>query len=1738
MGDTSIYQYPVAVQWDLGPERLKKQINKLLVYFQSKKKSGGGDCVIKDPNCRIGGRVQGYVLIHFTQETAQQQVLERENHNVILSDGTKLQLTVKFPGETNRGRETISPLPVINLLMENVSKKQEDRDFQVEMIPEIYSAAVTFTCDIDIPSFLESFSSSLRVNQLNLTAKVLEKTESVRAEKLPPNTSETYLVVYFESPRLGGLTVKEVSVLPEEEAAIVTFGDKTAAERVLDRRHVFGEKPISVYPHYVSLGITLYGKNGPSVTLPQPLEFPISPYILEFILRDTQIKLNIDKKMSDLYCDITWPDPNCSSPTIQLSITSSVTSHLRTMAKVVPTWTDRVSNEFSLTISKFKVAEFIVNASVWEAIREEVSSSTYEEVLVKPVMAEQKVFLAGISKDISNLEQTFRDLVKNTTKEVDRENKSVKKHLPISPALYEMMSKNGLQRNLQESFPKLKISYDAAARNIQLHGLKEEVYGSQCEILSMEKNLKHKPLIMETHILKFLAAAGHEELSCLIFIRHNINAMVQVEGDTMTLTGWSTKDLTEAEKQMNRELLCQQVHVENEGVINGTEWQSLKTHLCKTFNAEKCTIVIEESSRDAINQVVITGLTRSVEDACRQVRGFVEQNTPTQKDIQVTSVAARQLITEKMGQCIEEIKMHLQIKANLTTISIQGPRLYVQQAAERINNVISSLHCDVLNIIKPGAKKFCMKNKEMQVTTAKNKYDCVIHLQEDGEGEDGEDGEDGFLSDVLSKDVPHYQVTLQHGVSIAVYKGDLTRHCVDVVVNASNEDLKHIGGLAFALMKSAGPQLQTDCDHIIKTGGRLSVGECVITDGGNLPCKQVIHIVGPKWDPNSREKCESQLRKAIFRTLKLAAENGHCSIGIPAVSSGIFGFPLELCVKNILESIEEYLDCHSASSCVKQIHLVDNSSETVQSFTEVARSKFEKQNIKPRPRLRLRRSITSNTHRKSPVIINDKQVLWVYVAGQLILLKLLSLQTDVIVNSVGSHLNLHNGNLCRALLHRAGLDLQDHLHQANHIAGVKGGSVLTTDGCNLECAKVFHAVLPQWDGGVGASEKILRKVITTCLTMVEQQNFKSISFPAIGTGTLGFPSDVVAAALCDEILQFSCKNKVQSLTEVNIVLPPTFFGMVTNPTLGVHEMKIGPVTYQVKTGDITKETTEVIVNSTNDCFTLQTGVSKSILDAAGPAVYSECQQVGSQNQKSFIVTQSGNLQCKSILHLVGQTQPNCIKKSVLESLQECERLGMTSVAFPAIGTGAGGVQANEVSEAMLEGVTDYVKSQKAPSVRTVKIVIFQQHMLNDFYTSMKGKEGTVLSKPKSVFRKIKSMVLPPKKPTQKLTAFQLMDNIDPAIIHLCADNRESVSRTRSWLEKLILEEQGENILQDEWIAEFEERDKRVLSDLQKKLQVSLEYNPVRSTVKVTGLTRDVMEASRTIQTMVNQIRDNKSKEREAELFSNLVEWRYHNGRNMVSFDKLTNLQIEEATNDGKTNIVVSDNGRQLTINTKARSATDSQGNAVEIERAMKQEGESLQLPVEWDPMGKDQVKVVTLVPGSNEYAAVQAKFAQTCRLRIQQIERIQNLPLWQNYQIRKKYLDGKNGNTNNEKQLFHGTDPGTVPNVNQNGFNRSFAGRNAANYGNGTYFAVNAKYSSCDTYSKPHLSGIKQMYLARVLTGDYCAGQSGMIIPPPKNPLDPTNLYDSVTDNTTQPNMFVIFNDIQAYPEYLITFFR
>jgi len=135
---------------------------------------------------------------------------------------------------------------------------------------------------------------------------------------------------------------------------------------------------------------------------------------------------------------------------------------------------------------------------------------------------------------------------------------------------------------------------------------------------------------------------------------------------------------------------------------------------------------------------------------------------------------------------------------------------------------------------------------------------------------------------------------------IELLKGDITESDTDAIVNAANTRLVLGAGVAGAIRVKGGPLIQEECSAI----GHCDVGEAVITSGGNLTADHVIHAVGPqKGEGNENEK----LRNATLNSLRLADEHRLSSITFPAISTGVYGFPIEECAQIMLDAVREYV---------------------------------------------------------------------------------------------------------------------------------------------------------------------------------------------------------------------------------------------------------------------------------------------------------------------------------------------------------------------------------------------------------------------------------------------------------------------------------------------------------------------------------------------------------------------------------------------------------------------------------------------------------------------------------------------------------------------------------------------------------------------------------------------------------------------------------------------------------------
>ncbi len=184
----------------------------------------------------------------------------------------------------------------------------------------------------------------------------------------------------------------------------------------------------------------------------------------------------------------------------------------------------------------------------------------------------------------------------------------------------------------------------------------------------------------------------------------------------------------------------------------------------------------------------------------------------------------------------------------------------------------------------------------------------------------------------------HFEARLASSQRIVLAHGDITEEPVDVIVNAANEALIHGGGVAAAILRKGGMIIQTESVGWIVRNGRVPTGRVAITGAGKLPCKAVIHAVGPIWREGKHNE-DGLLRSAVWNSLELAHKKNFASIALPAISSGIFGFPKERCAKICAQTAEDFCE-QFPDSPLREIRFTLFDEPTLEAFLTEFRKRF------------------------------------------------------------------------------------------------------------------------------------------------------------------------------------------------------------------------------------------------------------------------------------------------------------------------------------------------------------------------------------------------------------------------------------------------------------------------------------------------------------------------------------------------------------------------------------------------------------------------------------------------------------------------------------------------------------------------------------------------------------------------------------------------------------------------------
>ncbi|MEE8414101.1 MAG: O-acetyl-ADP-ribose deacetylase [Dehalococcoidales bacterium] len=167
---------------------------------------------------------------------------------------------------------------------------------------------------------------------------------------------------------------------------------------------------------------------------------------------------------------------------------------------------------------------------------------------------------------------------------------------------------------------------------------------------------------------------------------------------------------------------------------------------------------------------------------------------------------------------------------------------------------------------------------------------------------------------------------------LSIIRGDITDQTTEALVNAANPGLMGGGGVDGAIHRAGGPLILEECKQIISRQGKLPTGKAVITGGGNLRAKFVIHTVGPVWHGGAHGEPE-MLASAYRESLKLADENGLSSVSFPSISTGAYGYPLAEATQVAIKTVISFLKGQTTS--IKEVVFVLFNSDAFLKYSSV-----------------------------------------------------------------------------------------------------------------------------------------------------------------------------------------------------------------------------------------------------------------------------------------------------------------------------------------------------------------------------------------------------------------------------------------------------------------------------------------------------------------------------------------------------------------------------------------------------------------------------------------------------------------------------------------------------------------------------------------------------------------------------------------------------------------------------------
>ncbi|VDI21837.1 poly [ADP-ribose] polymerase 10/14/15 [Mytilus galloprovincialis] len=1160
----------------------------------------------------------------------------------------------------------------------------------------------------------------------------------------------------------------------DEDYCVIYFENAEDALLACKRSHTIDNCPLNVKVFYDCLGVPADTEGPKFKSLPPLVITDIDKYRVNFLKSSAQYKEALEQQLELSHAKITWPS---SMSDTKIVIECTLTKETEDCRKLAKSWEDHTKRQLSTHVDALVTEKHSTLQEAWSGVMQklrEINISDPEDVSVsveKPPACE--IIVVGHKKAVKEVSDNIKQFINEVSEDLDREKKLVTERVSLKHHQLLYLDFSDFIDKIRQNFNKMEISINTREGVVIFHGLSGNVNYAKINMFEQVQNLvsvdvgKKSPEYIKFLTRKDVKTFVGEEIKKQGFI-----AVWDIQKNIITMYAVSDEEAVAANVVLKDCVIETEIPLETpqKPLLGTHKWSQHVQTINEEYQGKR--VIIEIVTNSHQGEIIVYCTSRGEAGVLREkIQDFFYHNTETQIRIDFPPAQLKFLL-EHMSSDVSRLESDLRRRHVIVTVKsddvlIKGNAQGIQEAKDEVKALVNKILRTKHSIDQPGLQDLVNsahgKSKLKQVCI---RGGVVISSNEDEKS--------------YSKHNPSKSTGLDEkavykaagGQDVIIVKGDITGLDVDVIVNGANKDLNHSGGLAKVLILKGGKSIQDECDLYISYNDQLSEGECFSSKPGTLKCQMIVHAVGPSWQGGSNRE-EDLLQKCVERAIVETEKNKYTTIAIPALCTGIFGYPANQATRAIAQAVRDYFK-RSKTSTVETVYLCDVNDSSVDLFVKAGDKLFNQ-------RTDGGRTLSTGGNRHSGGWSNPsggipKRNIQIRIEKG----ELAKMDIDAIVNTTSRDLNLSAGLVSQSLLRAGGSGLQDECKR-KYPRGINSGEVAVTNGGNLKCKIVLHGCLEPWRPD-GSTIKVLETFVNSCLTMADSKQCTSVAIPALGTGNLGYPKDLVAKHMFSCVENFSGRTPKSSIKEVKFVLyykddevvkafedeerrrhgldrqnqdskfqqpggfqhrnkagnqklknepkQPSQTNAVDSKTM--YSVDIDNLALKVYQGDITAVKVDVIVNGTNIDLDLTKGaVANAIRTKGGKELEDQLKSQKKAMGKDGIAvttnTTSKSLRCDAVIHIdmtdlnsIGHAalKPVTLKDKVKKALEKTEELKKASVAFPALGTSNSNITVKEAAEQMFKAVEKF-NSKPIHHVKEVHVVIFQQKMMTEFMAAIK-----------------------------------------------------------------------------------------------------------------------------------------------------------------------------------------------------------------------------------------------------------------------------------------------------------------------------------------------------------------------------------------------------------------------------------